>query len=273
MKIAVLQMNGGIDPAANTRQIVAAVADAAAQGAQILFTPEMSNLLDQDRRRAANAIADERSDPVLAALCAAAKAHGIYVQVGSLALSHADGKNRNRAFMIDRGGNITARYDKIHLFDAELGGDDNWRESNIYAGGDCAVIAKGAGAKIGLSICYDIRFPRLYQMLAHGGAEILSIPAAFTVPTGQAHWHVLLRARAIESSCFVVAAAQSGSHQDGRSTYGHSLVVDPWGKVLLDMENTIDLGFAEIDLADIGNIRRKLPSLANVREIRNCTSS
>jgi len=273
MKIAVLQMNGGIDPAANAQVIVDAIASAAEQGAEILFTPEMSNLLDRDRKRAASVICSEENDIVLAAVQRAAKKHAIRVQIGSLALSHEDGKNRNRSFLINSDGAVTARYDKIHLFDVDLGGGDNWRESSVYKGGDTAVIADVVDTKIGLSICYDIRFPKLYQMLVHGGADILSIPAAFTVPTGEAHWHVLLRARAIETSCFVVAAAQCGDHADGRSTYGHSLVVDPWGKVLLDMKDKVGLGFAELDMEQVSDVRRKLPSLANAREIRDCKTS
>ncbi len=273
MKIAVLQMNGGIDPSENARTIVQAVADAAQEGAQTLFTPEMSNILDRDRKRAAENIVREDEDTVLSAVRQAAREYGIYVQLGSCALAHGDGKNRNRAFLIDNSGEIRARYDKIHLFDVELGGGDNWRESNVYGGGDTASVAAMGDTKLGLSICYDIRFPQLYQKLVHGGAEILSIPAAFTGPTGEAHWHVLLRARAIETSCFVVAAAQYGEHADGRRTYGHSLVVDPWGQVLLDMQDEIGLGFAELDMPQLTEIRRKLPSLANAREIRECEIS
>ena len=270
MKIALLQMNGGIDPARNRAAVVQAIADAAAQGARLLFTPEMSNLLDRNRERAGRAIVSESEDAMLAAVRDAARRHDICVHLGSIALSDADGMRRNRGFAVDAHGDIRARYDKIHLFDVALGSGDDWQESRVYRGGDTAVVTRVAGMNLGLSICYDLRFPALYQALSANGADVIAVPSAFTVPTGQAHWHVLLRARAIETSCFVVAAAQCGTHEDGRSTYGHSLVVDPWGEVLLDMGEAAGLAIAEIDLDMIADVRRKLPSLANRREIRDC---
>ncbi len=267
MKIAVLQMNGGIDPAANAQVVTAAIADAATQDAKILFTPEMSNMLDRDRKRAAEKIRCEAEDDFLAQARGAARQHGINVHIGSLALGHTDGKWRNRSILIDSVGEIRARYDKIHLFDVELGGGDNWRESSVYKGGDQAVLADIAGHRLGFSICYDMRFSALYAELGKARADIIAVPAAFTVPTGGAHWHVLLRARAIETSSFVVAAAQCGRHEDGRSTYGHSLVVDPWGRVLLDMGEDAGMTVVDLNMEQIGEVRQKLPALANAREI------
>ena len=263
-------MNGGIDPAGNIETVTGAIADAAGQGAHILFTPEMSNLVDRDRRRAGKSITDETGDAMLAAVRDAARSHDICVHLGSLAVLENDGLRRNRGFVIDDSGEIRARYDKIHLFDVALGNGDDWRESSVYRGGDTAVVADIGGVHLGLSICYDIRFPSLYQVLSANGADVISIPAAFTVPSGQAHWHVLLRARAIETSCFVVAAAHCGAHEDGRNTYGHSLVVDPWGEILLDMGDRPGLAFADIDMDRLSDLRHKLPSLANRREIREC---
>ncbi len=269
MRIAVHQARTGIDPDANAATLVVAVEEAAAGGATILFTPEMSGLLDRDRDRAAARLHDEQQDPVLAAVRAAAARCGLWVHIGSLALKGEGGDGRlvNRGFLIDAAGDTRARYDKIHLFDVDLPTGESWRESASYAGGERAVVAETPLGKLGLSICYDLRFPDLYRALTGAGATILAIPAAFTVPTGQAHWHVLLRARAIEAGAFVVAAAQSGRHEDGRETYGHSLVVDPWGKVLLDMESAPGTAFANLDLAQVEEVRRRLPAIAHRRPI------
>jgi predicted amidohydrolase len=269
MRIAVHQARTGIDPAANAATLVAAVEAAAAGGATILFTPEMSGLLDRDRDRAAAHLHDEAQDLVLAAVREAAARFGLWVHIGSLALKgeHGDGRLVNRGFLIDSAGEVRARYDKIHLFDVDLPTGESWRESASYAGGERAVVAETPLGKLGLSICYDLRFPDLYRALTGAGATILAIPAAFTVPTGQAHWHVLLRARAIEAGAFVVAAAQAGRHEDGRDTFGHSLVVDPWGKVLLDMGSEPGVGFADVDVAQVDEVRRRLPAIAHRRPI------
>ena len=268
MRIAVYQSRTGIDPAANADGLVAAIGSAKAGGADMLFTPEMSGLLDRDRRRAAAHLHDEAGDPVLAEVCAAAGRAGLWVNLGSLALAGgADGRLVNRGFVIDDRGAIRARYDKIHLFDVDLPSGESWRESAAYAPGERSVIAATPWAKIGLSICYDIRFPDLYRALSDAGAELLSIPAAFTVPTGRAHWHVLLRARAIEAGAFVVAAAQSGEHEDGRATFGHSLVVDPWGQVLLDMGEEEGVGFADLDMGRLIDVRARVPALRHRRPI------
>ena len=269
MRIALYQAQTGIDPAANAADLTQAVAAAAEGGAAMLFTPEMSGLLDQDRERAKAHLSSEAEDPVLAAVREAAAKRGVWIHIGSLALTGAreDGKLVNRAFLIDPAGEVRARYDKIHLFDVDLPTGESWRESASYAPGEQAVIADTPAGALGLSICYDLRFPDLYRALTGAGATILAIPAAFTVPTGEAHWHVLLRARAIEAGAFVVAAAQVGLHEDGRRTYGHSLVVDPWGKVLLDMESEPGLGFMEIDPAQVDEVRGRLPAIRHRRPI------
>jgi predicted amidohydrolase len=269
MKLALYQAQTGIDPEANARDLIRAVEDAAAGGAAILFTPEMSGLLDRDRERAQRHLRSEGDDPVLAAVREAAARSSMWVHIGSLALAGERDDDRlvNRGFLIDHSGMIRARYDKIHLFDVDLSTGESWRESAAYAPGERAVVAETPAGRMGLSVCYDLRFPDLYRVLTGAGATILSIPAAFTVPTGVAHWHVLLRARAIEAGVFVVAAAQVGRHQDGRETYGHSLVVDPWGKVLLDMGEAPGLGFVEIDLAQIDEVRGRLPAIRHRRAI------
>jgi predicted amidohydrolase len=269
MRAAIYQSCTGIDPEANARNMVAAIGEARDRGADMLFTPEMSGLIDRDRARSATHIHAEADEPVLAAVRGAAAAAKLWVHLGSLALKsgRADGRLVNRGFLIDDTGAIRARYDKIHLFDVELASGETWRESAAYAPGDHAVVGNTPWGRIGLSICYDVRFPDLYRALSDAGADILAVPAAFTVPTGLAHWHVLLRARAIEAGAFVIAAAQAGNHEDGRATFGHSLVVDPWGEVLLDMESRIGVGIAELDPARIADVRGRIPALRHRRPI------
>ena len=269
MRIALFQSQTGIDPDANAAALVARVHEAAAGGASMLFTPEMSGLLDRDKSRAMKHLHLQSDDPVLAAVRAAAREAGIWVHLGSLALlAEAGDKLLNRGFVIDDQGEIRASYDKIHLFDVDLPTGESWRESASYERGGRAVVVDTPVGALGLSICYDLRFAGLYQALSNEGATILSIPAAFTVPTGEAHWHVLMRARAIEAGAFVAAAAQVGRHEDVRVTYGHSLVVDPWGKVLLDMGGEAPgLGFAELDPAAVEEVRRRLPAIWHRRPI------
>lgn len=269
MRIALFQAQTGIDPDKNAEGLVARVHEAAAGGAAMLFTPEMSGLLDKDRARAVRHLHHQSDDPVLAAVRAAAKEAGLWVHLGSLALLAESGdKLVNRGFVIDAVGEIRATYDKIHLFDVDLPTGESWRESAAYERGARAVVVETPVGALGLSICYDLRFAGLYAALTNEGANILTIPAAFTVPTGDAHWHVLVRARAIEAGCFVVAAAQVGQHEDGRVTYGHSLVVDPWGKVLLDMGGEgPGLGYAEIDQAVVAEVRSRLPAIWHRRPI------
>jgi predicted amidohydrolase len=268
VRVALYQARTGIDPAANARALAGAIEEAANGGAAMLFTPEMSGLLDSHRERAAGSVRDEGDDAVLAAVRAAAKAAGIWVHLGSLALRGTGGKLVNRAFVIDPAGAIAGRYDKMHLFDVDLPTGESWRESAAYQAGDAPVVVRGTpvGA-LGLTICYDLRFPAIFERLAEAGAEVIAVPAAFTVPTGKAHWSVLLRARAIEAEAFVVAAAQAGRHEDGRSTYGHSLVADPWGEVLSEMGGEPGLAFVALDLARIAEVRARIPVLAHRREI------
>lgn len=267
-RIALLQAQTGIDPGRNGAALIEAVRQARAGGAAMLFTPEMSGLLDRDRGRAAGNLRSEADDPVLASAREAAAREGLWLHLGSLAIRREDGMLANRAFVIDSTGNVRATYDKLHLFDVDLPTGESWRESASYAAGDKAVVVDGTPVgRLGLTICYDIRFPALFAALAEAGADTISVPAAFTVPTGQAHWQVLLRARAIEAGLFVVAAAQAGRHEDGRETYGHSLVADPWGELLLTMDGTPGLGFADIDLSRIGEVRGRVPALSHRRPI------
>jgi predicted amidohydrolase len=267
-RIALFQSNTGIDPQANARALEQAIGDAAAGGAEMLFTPEMSGLLDRDSARASRNLRSEEEDEVLAACREAAHRHRIWLHLGSLAVVVGDGKIANRGFVIDREGEVRARYDKLHLFDVDLPTGESWRESNVYSAGKGVVLVNGTPVgKLGLTICYDLRFPGLFARLAEADADVIAVPAAFTVPTGKAHWHILLRARAIEAGLFVVAAAQVGHHEDGRNTFGHSLVVDPWGEILLDMGEQPGVGFADIDLKRISDVRGRIPALNHRRAI------
>ena len=267
-RVALFQSNTGIDPEANARALTVAISEAARGGAAMLFTPEMSGLLDRDSARASQNLHAEAEDPVLAACCEAAREHALWLHLGSLAVLVEDGKVANRGYVIDRTGQVRARYDKIHLFDVDLPTGESWRESSTYQSGKGVVLVNGTPVgKLGLTICYDLRFPTLFARIAEADADVIAVPAAFTVPTGRAHWHVLLRARAIEAGLFVVAAAQTGRHEDGRQTFGHSLVVDPWGEVVLDMGEEVGVGFAEIDLARIPDVRSRIPALNHRRAI------
>jgi deaminated glutathione amidase len=273
VKIALFQSQTGIDPAVSATLLADAVDKAAEGRAAMLFTPEMSGLLDQNADRSAKNVRLEENDEVLAAVREAAHRHGIWVHIGSLAVRTEGRQLANRAFVIDPRGEIRARYDKIHLFDVDLPTGESWRESNVYRHGREAVIVDGTPVgKLGLTICYDLRFPALFARLAEANADVIAVPAAFTVPTGKAHWEVLLRARAIEAGLFIVAAAQSGHHEDGRNTYGHSLVVDPWGEVLLDMEEGPGVGFAEIELSRITDVRSRVPALSHRRPIEEAVA-
>jgi predicted amidohydrolase len=267
-RIALFQSCTGIDPVDNARALTDAIEQASAGGAEMLFTPEMSGLLDRDAKRAGESLRAEDDDAVLAACREAASRHALWVHLGSLAVRTEEGKLANRAFVIDPTGAIRARYDKIHLFDVDLPTGESWRESAVYRPGQGAVVVDGTPVgRLGLTICYDLRFPALFASLAEAGVDTIAVPAAFTVPTGCAHWEVLLRARAIEAEAFVVAAAQSGRHADGRETYGHSLVVSPWGEVLLDMGQAVGVGFADIELSLVGEVRQRIPALAHRRPI------
>ncbi|WP_336486080.1 carbon-nitrogen hydrolase family protein [Methylobacterium nigriterrae] len=262
---ACVQMRSGRDPLANRDAAVAGVREAARAGAHYVQTPEMTSLVERSRTALFEKVGPPEDDPTLAALRAVAREAGVMVQVGSLAVRSGD-KIANRAFLIDGQGEILAAYDKLHLYDVDLPNGERWRESATYTGGASAVVAETPWATIGLGICYDIRFPALYRALAEAGATVLTAPACFTKQTGEAHWHVLHRARAIETGSFMISAAQGGRHEDGRDTYGHSIIVDPWGVVLADAggpEPGVIL--AEIDLARVAEARARIPALAHAR--------
>ena len=262
---ACVQMRSGRDPAANRDAAVAGVREAASRGAQFVQTPEMTSLVERDRARLFAVVRGQDEDETLAALRDVARETGTVVQVGSLAILVGE-KVANRAFLIGADGAIIAAYDKLHLFDVDLPSGERWRESSTYTGGACAVVAPTPWAEIGLGICYDIRFPALYRALAEAGASVLTAPACFTKQTGEAHWHVLHRARAIETGSFMISAAQGGKHEDGRETYGHSLIVDPWGRVLADAGGAEPgVILAEIDLAAVADARVRIPSLQHGR--------
>lgn len=267
-RIALFQASSGIDPTANARALTDVIEQASAGGAEMLFTPEMTGLLDRDSARAAKVLRVQAEDEVLAAAQEAAARHRIWVHIGSLAVLVENGKVANRSFVIDREGQVRGTYDKLHLFDVDLPTGESWRESNTYSAGAGVTLVNGTPVgKLGLTICYDLRFPGLFAKLAESDADVITVPAAFTVPTGKAHWHVLLRARAIEAGLFVIAAAQVGRHEDGRNTFGHSLVVDPWGEILLDMGEDKGVGFADIDLKRISDVRSRIPALNHRRPI------
>ncbi|MCJ2107718.1 carbon-nitrogen hydrolase family protein [Methylobacterium sp. E-041] len=262
---ACVQMRSGRDPGANRDAAVAGVREAASRGAQFVQTPEMTSLVERDRARLFAVVRGQDEDETLAALRDAARETGTVVQIGSLAI-RAGEKIANRAFLIGADGAIVAAYDKLHLFDVDLPSGERWRESSTYTGGACAVVAPTPWAEIGLGICYDIRFPALYRALAEAGASVLTAPACFTRQTGEAHWHVLHRARAIETGSFMISAAQGGTHEDGRETYGHSLIVDPWGRVLADAGGAEPgVILAEIDLSAVADARARIPSLQHGR--------
>ncbi|MGB1331635.1 MAG: carbon-nitrogen hydrolase family protein [Paracoccaceae bacterium] len=266
MKVAALQLCASDDPVANLALTLSMVQQASEAGAQFIATPEVTNCVSSSRRRQTEVLALQEDDQTLAAMCAAAARFGVWISIGSLALKLPDDERfTNRSFMIDPSGQIVAQYDKIHMFDVTLSETEQYRESDGYRAGDHAVIADIAFAKIGMTICYDIRFPHLYRRLAKSGASILLIPAAFAQPTGRAHWEVLLRARAIETGCFVIAAAQTGEHQTTqgrpRKTYGHSMIVSPWGEILADAGEEQGIIYADLDLSLVESTRARVPSI------------
>ena len=265
---ACVQMRSGRDLFANRDAAVAGVREAAKAGAQYVQTPEMTSLVERSRARLFELVTVQEDDPVLTGLREVARATKTVVQIGSLAVKNGD-KVANRAFLINAEGEIVAAYDKLHLYDVDLPNGESWRESNTYTGGACAVVAETALAPIGLGICYDLRFPALFRALAEAGAAVLTAPACFTQQTGEAHWHVLQRARAIETGSFMISAAQGGLHEDGRDTFGHSIIVDPWGRVLADAGgNEPGIILAEIDLARVTDARQRIPALAHAKPFR-----
>jgi predicted amidohydrolase len=274
LTVGLVQLSVGDDPAANLPATLALIRQAAAQGAQFVLTPEATNLLSPDRARQRLLLRPEDRDETLAALRAEAQALGIWLLIGSLALATGDpdGRFANRSLLIAPDGRITARYDKLHMFDVAISDTESFRESAAYRPGDRAVLAQVAGVPVGLTVCYDLRFPHLYRQLAQAGARILTVPAAFNPTTGAAHWEVLLRARAIETGCFVLAPAQCGTHpaphspdRPARRSHGHSLVVAPWGEVLADGGTEPDITMVSLDLQAIDKARSRIPSLTHDR--------
>jgi len=264
-RIGLIQMRSTRTPQENTDAAVKMIGEAKAGGAEYVQTPEMTNILERSRESLFAKVVPEENDPSLATFRELARALGIYIHVGSLAVKVGPEKAANRAFLIDRKGEIVARYDKIHMFDVDLKGGESYRESRAYRPGDLAVVTDLPWGRLGVTICYDLRFPALYRALAEAGASFLAIPSSFTRRTGEAHWHVLMRSRAIENGCYVIAAAQGGDHEDGRSTFGHSIVVDPWGKVIAEGGTEPGVIFADIDPAEVAAARGRIPSLQNGR--------
>ncbi len=266
MRVAVLQMCSGTQPGPNLRQLDDLAAQAAAQGAGYALSPEVTVVFAENREGLAEVAGPWESNPAIAQVGEIARRHQLHLHLGSLAVALPDGRFANRSVLFRPDGSVAATYDKVHLFDATLPGVKAYRESATYAGGDTAVVSDAPGFRLGFSICYDVRFPALYRALAEAGAEVLAVPAAFTRPTGQAHWQVLLRARAIETGCFVIAAAQAGTHENGRQTWGHSMIIDPWGTNLAELNGeTPGVAVADIELAAIAEARGKVPALANAR--------
>jgi predicted amidohydrolase len=264
-RAAAVQMRSGLDVAANVTAATELIRQAAGAGAQYVLTPEMTTILDRDRKRLLAAISPEADDPSLKRFQKLGAELGIYLHIGSMAIKLDNNAVANRAFLIGPDGAILTRYDKIHMFDVELGNGESYRESRLYRPGGAAVVADLPWLRLGLTVCYDIRFSQLYRALAKTGAALIAIPAAFTQTTGEAHWHILLRARAIETGSFVVAAAQGGHHEDGRETYGHSLIVDPWGHILAEAEREPGFIVADIDPTVSRTTRERIPVLANER--------
>jgi predicted amidohydrolase len=263
--VGLVQMRSGLDPVVNLDTAAKLITEAKAGGAEYVQTPEMTNIMELKRERLFAAIVAEEIDPSLAAFRELARKLAIYLHVGSLAIKLPGERAANRSFLIDRAGEIIARYDKIHMFDVDLASGESYRESRNFRPGEIAVAADLPWGRLGLTICYDLRFPALYRALAESGSSMLAIPAAFTRQTGEAHWHILVRARAIENGSFVLAAAQGGLHENGRETYGHSLVVDPWGRILAEGGVEPGVVLAQIDPAAVATARGRVPSLQHGR--------
>ena len=264
-KVGLIQMRSGLDPQVNLTTVLASVDEAKHAGADYVQTPEMTNILAIKRDHLFANIVAEDQDPTLATLREVARKLAIYIHIGSLAIKASPEKAVNRSLLIDHKGDVIARYDKIHMFDVDLAGGESYRESNNYRSGEVAVVADLPWGRLGITVCYDLRFPDLYRALAEAGASFLAIPSAFTRQTGEAHWHVLQRARAIENGSFVFAAAQGGRHENGRDTFGHSLIVDPWGRILAEGGTEPGVVMAEIDPAEVVTARARIPSLRHGR--------
>ena len=266
-KAAAIQMCSGVDPEKNAADMARLVREAAAKGAIYVQTPEMTGAVQKDRQGLLSVLKSEADDVIVSTAQDLAKELGIHVHVGSTAIALEDGKIANRGFLFAPSGNRICAYDKIHMFDVDLDNGESWRESAVYRPGDEARVAELPFAKLGFAICYDVRFPSLFRTEAVAGAEVLTVPAAFTRQTGEAHWEVLLRARAIENGAFVIAAAQAGVHEDGRETFGHSMIIDPWGKVLASAGGSGEaIVIAEIDVGQVKAVRGRIPNLRNARD-------
>jgi predicted amidohydrolase len=264
-RVGLIQMRSGRSPQANTDAAAKLIGEAKNRGVEYVLTPEMTNIMETGRERFFASIVPEEQDAALMTFRELARTLGIFVHVGSLAIKVSADKAANRSFLIDPRGEVVARYDKIHMFDVDLASGESYRESRNYRAGELAVLSDLPWGRLGLTICYDLRFPALYRALAEAGASFLSIPSAFTKQTGEAHWHVLLRARAIENGCFVFAAAQGGTHENGRETFGHSLLIDPWGRVLAEGGIEPAVVLAEVDVAEVTAARARIPSLQHGR--------
>ena len=264
-KAACLQVNASIQLDTNIQAAVALAREARAAGAELVLMPENVSMMEWGRQNITEKAMPENAHKALATFCELARDAGFWLHCGSLAVLLADGRVANRSFLIDPRGEVVAKYDKIHMFDVDLGNGESYRESATFAPGAKAVTVGTHWGKLGLSICYDLRFPHLYRSLAKSGADFLAVPAAFTRTTGQAHWHVLLRARAIETGCFVFAPAQCGEHAGGRQTFGHALIISPWGEVLADAGDAPGFILADIDPAEVAAARQKVPSLSHDR--------
>ena len=264
-RVGLIQMRSGRTPAANLDAATKLIGEAKAGGADYVQTPEMTNILEAKRDALMAAIMPEDQDPSLAAFRETARRHRLWLHIGSLALKMTPDRAVNRGFLIDPHGEIAARYDKIHMFDVDLANGESYRESRSYAPGEHAVVADLPWGRLGITICYDLRFPALYRGLAEAGSTFLAIPSSFTKQTGEAHWHVLNRARAIENGCYVFAAAQGGHHENGRDTFGHSVVIDPWGRILAEGDVEPGVVMAEIDPGAVAAARARIPSLQHGR--------
>ena len=265
-KAAAIQMQSGRDPEANTAFVREAVSEAASKGATYVQTPEMTGMLVRERAELMSKVKLQQDDGLVAAAAELAKTHAIHLHIGSTAILREDGKVANRAFLFGPDGGLTATYDKIHMFDVDLDKGESWRESATYEPGTKAVVTTLPFAKLGFAICYDVRFPQLFREEALAGAEILTAPAAFTKQTGEAHWHALQRSRAIENGAYMISAAQAGVHEDGRETFGHSMIVDPWGHMMTVANGTEpEIIYADIDVSQSAAARAKIPNLKNAR--------
>jgi predicted amidohydrolase len=260
-----IQMRSGVTPQANLDAAVKLIGEAKDAGADYVQTPEMTNIMELKHDRLFAAIVPEESDICLSTFRELARALAIHLHIGSLAIKTSPDHAANRSFLIDPKGEIVARYDKIHMFDVDLVGGESYRESRNYRAGDFGIVANLPWGRLGMSVCYDLRFPALYRAMAEAGASYLAVPSAFTRQTGEAHWHILLRARAIENGSFVFAAAQGGKHENGRETFGHSLIVDPWGRILAEGGTEPGIVLAKIDPTEISTARGRIPSLQHGR--------